>query len=124
MRGRPGDAVKLFMRTVGVPAFGLLMMRVIPVWKKLCAVAHTLPNDYAIVLEHQQGEPLPAGYLSDVTDPGPGDRGWQEPGVHEERPGRSRCRAARGNARGSCPAKRTWCAGKATVPVLREFFGS
>ena len=36
-----------------------MMMRVLPVWKKLCAVAHTLPNDYAIVLEHQQGEPLP-----------------------------------------------------------------
>ena len=30
--GRRGDAVKLFMRTVGAPAFMIAMMRVMPVW--------------------------------------------------------------------------------------------
>jgi hypothetical protein len=39
--GRPGDAVKLFMRTVGVPAPFIVLMRLMPVWKKLVGVAHT-----------------------------------------------------------------------------------
>jgi len=94
---RPGDAVKLFIRTVGVPALGLMMMRVMPVWKKLCGVAHTLPNDYALVLEHQQGDPLPAGLSVRCHGSGSGDRGRQEPAVHEERAGRCRCRATEGN---------------------------
>ena len=46
---RRGDAVKLFMRTVGVPAFMMPLMRIMPggVWSKLTAVAHTLPYDFA-----------------------------------------------------------------------------
>src|SRR5262249_48216530 len=42
--GRPGDAVALFMRVVGTPAFVIYMMKLFPnVWPKLKAVAHTLP---------------------------------------------------------------------------------
>ena len=67
--GRRGDAVKLFMRTVGAPAFMIAMMRLMPVWKKLTAVAHTLPYDLAIVLPHEQGRPLPDGYYDAVTVP-------------------------------------------------------
>jgi hypothetical protein len=63
------EAVKLFMRTVGVPGFGFVMMRVLPVWRKLTAVAHTLPYDFDLVLPHQQGLPLPGGYYSNVTPP-------------------------------------------------------
>ncbi|MCW2786379.1 MAG: hypothetical protein JWP74_2896 [Marmoricola sp.] len=64
--GRPGDAVKTFMRTVGVPAFGIVMMRLMPVWKKLVGVAHTLPYDLSIVVPFEQGTPLPDGYYADV----------------------------------------------------------
>jgi len=57
---RRGDAVKLFMNTVGVPAFFIAMMRVMPVWPKLTAVAHTLPYDFAILDGNWYGQPLPA----------------------------------------------------------------
>ena len=67
--GRRGDAVRLFMRTVGAPAFMIAMMRLMPVWRKLTAVAHTLPYDLAIVLPHEQGRPLPDGYYDGVTVP-------------------------------------------------------
>ncbi len=67
--GNPGDAVKLFMRTVGVPAFGIVMMQLLPVWKGLKAVAPTLPNDFKIVLPFEQGEPLPVGYYGAVAVP-------------------------------------------------------
>lgn len=65
--GKRGQAVRLFMRTVGVPALMLPVMRLMPAWKHLVGVAHTLPHDYAIVLEHQQGRPLPAGHYDAVT---------------------------------------------------------
>jgi pimeloyl-ACP methyl ester carboxylesterase len=45
--GRRGDAVKYFMQDmVGAPGFVVFMMRLMPgIWKKLQAVAHTLPYD-------------------------------------------------------------------------------
>ena len=54
-----GDAVRMFMRLVGMPAIMASVMRVFPVWKKLRAVAHTLPYDITIVKDFQQGKPLP-----------------------------------------------------------------
>jgi pimeloyl-ACP methyl ester carboxylesterase len=46
---RRSDAVKMFLRLVGLPAFGVALMRFMPVWKTLTAVAHTLPYDITIV---------------------------------------------------------------------------
>lgn len=66
-QGRRGDGVKTFMRTVGAPAPLVAMMRLMPVWKKLTGVAHTLPYDLFLVIEHEQGRPLPEGYYADVT---------------------------------------------------------
>lgn len=65
--GRRGEAVRTFMRVVGVPAPVIVLMRFLPVWKKLTGIAHTLPYDLTIVVGHQQGEPLPAGYYDDVA---------------------------------------------------------
>jgi pimeloyl-ACP methyl ester carboxylesterase len=67
--GRSGDAVKLFMRTVGAPGVMVAVMRLLPVWKKLTSVAPTLPNDYSLVLDRQQGQPLPADAYDAVTQP-------------------------------------------------------
>jgi pimeloyl-ACP methyl ester carboxylesterase len=66
---RRSDAVKLFLKTVGVPDFFIALMRLMPVWSKLKAVAHTLPYDGAIVQDNQRGEPLPAGRWASVTVP-------------------------------------------------------
>ncbi|HVS93845.1 MAG TPA: alpha/beta hydrolase [Mucilaginibacter sp.] len=46
---RRGDAVKYFMKIVGVPSFGIFMMTLFPIWKKLKAVAHTLPYDIELM---------------------------------------------------------------------------
>lgn len=48
---RRGDAVKYFMKDmVGAPGFVVFMMRLMPgIWKKLTAVAHTLPYDANIM---------------------------------------------------------------------------
>jgi pimeloyl-ACP methyl ester carboxylesterase len=44
-----GRAVRLFLRLVGVPAFGVAMMRLTPAYRQLQAVAHTLPYDLALL---------------------------------------------------------------------------
>jgi pimeloyl-ACP methyl ester carboxylesterase len=67
--GRRGEAVRLFMKTVGAPGVMVAVMRLLPVWRKLTGVAPTLPHDYAIVLDRQQGQPLPEGAYDAVRQP-------------------------------------------------------
>lgn len=66
--GRNEAAVRMFMRSVGMPAWMLLIMPLMMgrAWKKLAAIAPTLPYDLAFVGDYQQGKPLPAGRWQDI----------------------------------------------------------
>lgn len=66
---RRGDAVGLFMKMVGAPAVFVFLMRFMPAWSKLKAVAHTLVYDLTLVGEHQRSKPLPAGRWASVKAP-------------------------------------------------------
>lgn len=66
---RRGDAVKKFMRLVGVPAIAVLAMSVMPLWKKMKAIAHTLANDLTIVEPYQQGRALSRAQWAGATMP-------------------------------------------------------
>jgi pimeloyl-ACP methyl ester carboxylesterase len=118
---RRGEAVKLFMRTVGVPGAMIAVMRVLPVWKKLCGVADTLPHDYEIVLEHQQGKPLPDGYLSGVTAPVLVIAGGKSPEYMKNAQAAIAGQLPDGTLQ-ELPGQTHMVRGKATVPVLRAFF--
>jgi pimeloyl-ACP methyl ester carboxylesterase len=67
--GRRGDAVTLFLKTVGAPGPMVTVMKLFPVWKKLTSVAHTLPYDLRLVIDHQQGRPLPDAMYDEVSQP-------------------------------------------------------
>ena len=67
--GRRGDAVKLFMKQVGVPPAFLLLMRLMPAWPKLTAIAHTIAYDIRIMNGNQAGHPLPASRWAGATMP-------------------------------------------------------
>jgi pimeloyl-ACP methyl ester carboxylesterase len=57
---RRGDAVKLFLKVVGVPRIGLFFMQLVPgVFRGLKRSAHTLPNDFAVLGDTQRGGELP-----------------------------------------------------------------
>src|SRR5262249_35121585 len=58
---RRGDAVRLFLRHMGAPAIAIAVMRLLPLWRKLTAIAPTLPYDMSIVSPYQAGPPHPAG---------------------------------------------------------------
>jgi hypothetical protein len=44
-------------------------MRLMPMWSKLKAIAHTLPYDGAIVRDNQRGKALPANRWASATVP-------------------------------------------------------
>jgi len=67
--GRRSEAVTLFLKVVGAPRFFIVVMRLMPVWSKLKALAHTLPYDGAIVQDNQKGKPLPASRWASVRVP-------------------------------------------------------
>jgi pimeloyl-ACP methyl ester carboxylesterase len=67
--GQPGAAIKMFMLFVGAPAIMVSVMRFTPVWKKLLAVAPTLPNDISILAGHQSGRPLDPEEFAGITVP-------------------------------------------------------
>ena len=66
---RRGDAVRLFMRQVGMPAVLVALMRFMPPWRKLKAVAPTLRYDATVMGATQAGEPLPTDRWSGATVP-------------------------------------------------------
>src|ERR1051326_1261572 len=77
--GERGRAVKLFLRAVGMPSFVLAIMPLLPVWRKLESVAHTLPYDGQLVKEHQRGTPLPRDRWAAVSVPALGLDGGKRP---------------------------------------------
>jgi pimeloyl-ACP methyl ester carboxylesterase len=67
--GHRTEAVKTFLQSVGMPWYVITPLRLLPMWPKLEAVAHTLPYDGAIVKDLQRGRPLPANSWATVAVP-------------------------------------------------------
>jgi len=69
--GQRGEAVRYVMVDgMGAPSFVPGLLHLMPgVWKRLTAVAHTLPYDAQLVDGLQAGHPLPSGQWAEVTVP-------------------------------------------------------
>lgn len=66
----PGDAVKYFMtKGVGLPGIMVTMMKLMPGWKGMKALAHTLPYDAAVLGENGFGTPLDPSQWSTIEQP-------------------------------------------------------
>jgi pimeloyl-ACP methyl ester carboxylesterase len=59
--GNNAGAIKLFMRNVGVPGFGLVMMQLMGIIRKLAPVAPTLAYDTALCAPYWGSTPPPEG---------------------------------------------------------------
>lgn len=68
-RGDRSGVLKKFMRHVGMPGFLLAIMPLTPPWKKLKAVAHTVPYDLRILGDTGRGVPLNPSRWANVTAP-------------------------------------------------------
>jgi pimeloyl-ACP methyl ester carboxylesterase len=68
--GRRGAAVRQFMTEgVEVPGFAVTVMSFLPMWKRLKALAHTLPYDAIAMAGTQSGGPLPTDRWASLTAP-------------------------------------------------------
>lgn len=68
--GKNGKAVKYFMRKgIGLPAFVVWMMQLMPAWKLMKQLAHTLPYDTAILGDSGSGRPFNKERWSNVNMP-------------------------------------------------------
>ncbi|MFI7065930.1 alpha/beta fold hydrolase [Kribbella sp. NPDC050124] len=66
----PGDAVKYFMtKGIGLPGFVVALMKLMPGWKGMKAVAHTLPYDATLLGENCFGQPLDASQWASIDQP-------------------------------------------------------
>mgnify|MGYP000860074277 CR=1 FL=1 len=69
-QGENGKAVKYFMRTgIGLPAFVVWMMQLMPAWKQMKQLAHTLPYDTEILGDTGSGKPFSKEKWSNVNMP-------------------------------------------------------
>lgn len=84
--GDRSRAVKHFMRNaIGIPAPFVAGMRLMPIWKRLEATAHTLPYDWEALGKHTMyGAPLDAEEWSPVTAPTLVAYGSKSPAVLQE----------------------------------------
>ncbi|MBO9524041.1 MAG: alpha/beta hydrolase [Nocardioidaceae bacterium] len=119
--GRRGEAVKLFMKTVGAPAPMVALMPLFPVWKSLKAVAHTLPNDFRICIDFEQGRPLPAGHYATVEVPTVVIAGGKSPAYLRNAQAAIADQLPHGRLV-TLPGQTHMIRAKATAPVLREAF--
>ena len=68
--GRRSDAASYYLgQVMGVPRPFVAMMRLMPMWPRLKAVAHTLPYDGALSEDNFKGEPLRPEQWAGVTPP-------------------------------------------------------
>ncbi|ONI90418.1 alpha/beta hydrolase [Saccharothrix sp. ALI-22-I] len=119
--GRRGDAIKLFMRYVGTPGYFIAMMQVMPMWKKLKGVAHTLPHDFALTGEFQRGTPPPADRWSGADVPALVIAGGKSP--EYMRNAQQYLASALPQAELTVlPGQTHMVKAKVTAPVLVEFF--
>jgi pimeloyl-ACP methyl ester carboxylesterase len=123
--GQRDDAVKLFMKVVGVPAFGIFMMKLLPnVWPKLRAVAHTLPYDFAALGDTQKGSPLPQELrdtYARIASPTLALAGGKSPEwMHHN--GKTIAQSVRSGRFQVVLGQTHNASAKAMAPVLREFF--
>lgn len=66
---RSGAAKAFFVEAIGVPAFGVAIIRMLPLWRDAKALTHTLRYDFAVLDGLQAGHPLPAGRWAGLTAP-------------------------------------------------------
>ena len=114
---RLGRAVHYFLTAmVGVPSFVVAVMRVLPVWTKLKAVAHTLPYD----AELTQDGSLSVKKLAAIRPPALVIWGEKSPVFLKEAAAQV-ADALPGSSRRELKGQSHNASGKALVPVLSEF---
>ncbi|TWD79157.1 pimeloyl-ACP methyl ester carboxylesterase [Kribbella amoyensis] len=120
---RRGDAVKYFMtKGVGLPGIVVALMQLMPAWKPMKAVAHTLPYDAEVVGANGFGQPLDQAQFAGIEQPvlvvgGGKSPAWMRTSV------RAVAAAVPGAVHREIPGQNHMIKATAIAPVLAEYFG-
>lgn len=118
---RRGDAVKLFMKLVGAPGIMVTMMRLMPAWSKLKAVAPTLPYDHAVLEANRTRKPLPVDRYAAASIPALSMAGGKSDEWFRNSMRQVADRLPDAEYR-TIDGQNHMLAAKAIAPVLKEFF--
>ncbi len=121
-QGRRADAVSLFLRTVGVPAIGVRLMRLLPAFRTMTATAHTLAYDYRCLGDTGTGRPLPADAYAAITVPTLVMAGGRSP-AYMRAGNRQIADRVPGARHRELPGQTHMLKAQAVRPALVEFFG-
>ncbi|MBN9390771.1 MAG: alpha/beta hydrolase [Chloroflexi bacterium] len=120
--GKNGEVVKEFMtKGVNLPGFVVTMMRFMPAWPKLKAIAPTAVYDMTIVNPYQHGKPFPAGIWSNLKMPalvisGGKSPAWMQNGM------KSLAKVLPNASHRTLEGQTHIVKPEALAPVLKEFF--
>src|SRR5215472_6441046 len=109
------------MRRVGVPGFGIFVMQLLPVWKKLTGIAHTLPYDITIIQNYSTGKALPQGQWANAAIPAIVADGGKSPAWIRNSAAALAKAVPNGSYR-TLPGQTHMLKPQAVAPMLMEFF--
>ncbi|MEU4395338.1 alpha/beta hydrolase [Kribbella sp. NPDC023855] len=120
---RPGDAIRYFMtKGIGLPGFVVSLMKLMPAWKGMKAVAHTLWYDAEVVGPNAFGQPLDRSQWAGIEVPvlvlgGGKSPAWMRTSV------RAVADAVPGASYREIAGQNHMLKAAAIAPVLTEYFG-
>ncbi|MGW7681953.1 alpha/beta fold hydrolase [Kribbella sp. NPDC054772] len=116
-----GDAIKYFFtKGIGLPGIVVTMMKLMPAWKPMKAIAHTLPYDAQVVGGNCFGEPMDATQWAPIDQPvlvvnGGKSPAWMKNSAH------ALAAAVPGAGHTEVPGQNHMIKSAAIAPVIAEF---
>jgi pimeloyl-ACP methyl ester carboxylesterase len=117
----PGDAIKYFFtKGIGLPGIVVTMMKLMPAWKPMKAMAHTLPYDAQVLGGNCFGEPMDAEQWEPVQQPVLVVNGGKSPGWMKTST-RALAAAVPGAAHAEVPGQNHVIKAAAIAPVIADW---
>jgi pimeloyl-ACP methyl ester carboxylesterase len=119
----PDDAIKYFFtKGIGLPGILVTVMKLMPAWKQMRAVAHTLPYDAQVVGQNCCGEPMDAEQWAPIDQPVLVVNGGKSP-AWMKASNRALADAVPGSAHTEIPGQNHMIKASAIAPVIADFCG-
>jgi pimeloyl-ACP methyl ester carboxylesterase len=117
----PGDAIKYFFtKGIGLPGIFVTMMKLMPAWKPMKAIAHTLPYDAQVVGKNCFGDPMDTEQWAPIELPVLVVNGGKSPGWMKTST-RALAAAVPGAGHTEVPGQNHVIRASAIAPVIAEF---
>ena len=117
----PGDAIKYFFtKGIGLPGIFVTMMKLMPAWKLMKAIAHTLPYDAQVLGRNCFGDPMDTEQWAPIEQPVLVVNGGKSPGWMKSST-RALAAAVPGAGHTEVPGQNHMIKAAAIAPVIAGF---